>query len=67
MHYKLNFITVFVEMVCGIDMALGRSDWYYDEIGVAGGYKIQNFNTNIIYQKNKIANRLPLLLLELET
>ena len=29
---------IFVELVWGIDMALGRSDWHYDEIGVAGGW-----------------------------
>ena len=27
---------ILMELVWGIDMAFGRSDWYYDEIGFAG-------------------------------
>ena len=34
---RLASISSFVELVWGLDMALGRSDWCYDEISVAGG------------------------------
>ena len=36
-----------MELVWGIDIALGRSDWYYDEVGVLGGWGFSfTYNNN---------------------
>ena len=38
-----TIIYIFVELVWGVDMALGMCDWHYDEVRIAGGW---NFGRN---------------------